>query len=161
MPLLEDLYNKERAGLADLDPFVYNATSFAFNAGTAGLTAQSQIQVDADSDFVVRYINFAGWVAGADPLGGSSSAPAPFLIQIQDTGSGRNWSNNPVPVAAYCGGSIAVGGFLPAILPEPRMVVGSAIININLTIMNAALFPRLDISFVGEKVFYFKQTAKS
>lgn len=146
MPLLERLYDKERAGDITLDFFVYS-TSFASMATAANTT--NSISIQADSDFVIRYINVTATVAGQYVI----SNP-PLLISFYDTGSGRNLQDNPILVQNLCGGSFSPGGSLPGILPEPKLIVASSSIQVTINNISNYLLTRCDVALVGFKVFY-------
>ncbi len=159
MPLLEDLYARQRARQVELVPFFYS-TSFQNSVIAASSTVAQNIQVQADSHFVCRYINhlvYTGPSTSIAVLGG----PAPLLINFFDTGSGRTLQDNPQPIQNLTGGLAAGGGatgHLPFILPEPWLIKAGGVVQIQITNLmtlagNAVL--RLDVSLVGFKVFAF------
>lgn len=153
MPLLEDLYAKQRARELEMDHFIYTAV---FGAIAAGGTVPQNTSIQADSDFVIRYINIT-----AHPTGPIVSTVVPeLLISLFDSGSGRNLQDNPVHIANFCGGMPNVGGSLPGILPEPKLISGSAVLTTTLQNIGTVAFVRVDVSFVGEKVFYFRRFAR-
>jgi hypothetical protein len=159
MPLLEDLYAKQRARQIELVPFFYS-TSFAASIIAASTTVSQNIQVQADSHFVCRYINHLVYTGPAASIA-ILTIPSPVLINFFDTGSGRTLQDNPQPIQNLSGGLAAGGGAtgqLPFILPEPWLIKAGGVVQVAITNLmtlagNAVL--RLDVSLVGFKVFAF------
>jgi hypothetical protein len=150
MPLLEDLYAKQRARELELDHFIYTSI---FGSVAAGATVPNNTSIQADSDFVIRYVNIT-----AHPAGPVVSTVVPeLLISLFDSGSGRNLQDAPVHIANICGGMPNVGGILPGILPEPKLISGSAVLTTTLQNIGTVAFVRVDVAFIGEKVFYFRR----
>lgn len=155
MPLMEDIYAKQRARQVELVPFFYS-TSFAASVLAASSTVSQNIQVQADSHFVCRYINY---LAYTNPALTVLTVATPLLINFFDTGSGRTLQDNPQPIQNLGGGLAAGGGAagnLPFILPEPWLIKAGGVVQIqitNLSTLNAVI--RLDVSLIGFKVFGF------
>lgn len=146
MPLLDDLYSLQRARKVTLDPFVYSAV---FNPLAAGATTPVNTSIQADSDFVIRYVNLAAFDLALNFI------PAPDLVMtLFDSGSGRNFQDQPIHVANWTGGRNN-GGAGPFIWPEPKLVSGSSVITTTLTNLTAVA-QRVDVAFVGFKVFSFR-----
>lgn len=153
MPLLEDLYAKQRARQVELVPFFYS-TSFQGSILAVSATIAQNIQVQADSHFVCRYINTLAYTNPA--LTVLTTAP-PLLINFFDTGSGRTLQDNPQPIQSLSGGlAAAPAGQLPFILPEPWMIKAGGVVQIQITNLSATQpVIRLDVSLIGFKVFQF------
>lgn len=155
MPLLETLYDRQRLGKVELLPFFYS-TSFQASVIAASATVAQNIQVQADSHFVCRYIN---WLVYTNPALTVLTVASPVLINFFDTGSGRTLQDNPQPIQSLGGGMAAGGGAtgnLPFILPEPWLIKASGVVQVqitNLSTLNAVI--RLDVSLIGFKVFEF------
>jgi len=154
MPLLEDLYAKQRERQVELIPFFYS-TSFQNSVIAASATVAQNIQVQADSHFVCRYIAQLAYTGG---LAVFTTSP-PLLINFFDTGSGRTLQDNPQPIQNLAGGVAALGGAagnLPFILPEPWLIKAGGVVQIQITNLSTTLtVVRLDVSLVGFKVFVF------
>ena len=151
MPLMEDLYAKERARQITLLPFFYS-TSFQNSTVAAGVTVAQTIPIQADSQFVCRYFNITCYAS--NPVAVVQVTP-PLLINFFDTGSGRTLQDNPQPIQNLCGG-VAAGtgtGHLPFILPEPWLIRAGAVVQVTIVNIGVLTFPRLDLSLVGMKVF--------
>lgn len=151
MPLLEDLYNKQRARQVELVPFFYSAD---FTAGVgAGATLAVNIGIQSDSHFVARYFNITSYTAGLVV----AVATPPLLIQFFDTGSGRTLFDNPQPVQNVCGGVAAAAGTgaLPFIIPEPWLVRAGGTVQVTLVNLGAAATTRTIVSIPGFKAFRF------
>jgi len=148
--LLDKLYALQRNDEAELDPFAYTAL---FNPLGAGATTPVNTSVQADSDFVIRYVQLT-----AVDLAGNF-IPAPNLtMTLFDTGSGRQFQDQPVHVGNYAGGRSG-GGALPFIWPEPKLISGNGVIITTLTNLSAVAM-RVDVAFIGSKVFYFPRKAR-
>lgn len=156
MPLLEDIYNKQRAKQVELLPFFYSS-SFQNSVLAAGATIAQTIGIQSDSHFVARYWTITAYTAGLVV----AVATPPLLIQFFDTGSGRTIFDNPQPVQNVCGGVAAAAGTgaLPFILPEPWLVRAGGTVQVTLINLGAAAFNRVDVSMPGFKVFKFGATA--
>jgi hypothetical protein len=156
MPLLEDLYQKQRERVVELLPFFYS-TQFLNSAVGAGLTVSASINVNSDSHFVVRYFCLTAYSAGLVV----AVATPPLLIQFQDTGSGRTVFDNPQPIQNVCGGVAAAAGVgsLPFILPEPWLVRAGSTITVTIVNLGAAAFNRVDVSLPGFKAYRFGTTS--
>lgn len=156
MPLLEDLYQKQRARQVELLPFFYSS-SFQNSVVAAGATVAQTVNVNSDSHFVVRYFNITAYTAGLVV----AVATPPLLVQFQDTGSGRTVFDNPQPIQNVMGGVAAAAGTgsLPFILPEPWLVRAGSTISITLVNLGAANMVRVDVSLPGIKVFRFGASA--
>lgn len=155
MPLLEDLYQKQRARQVELLPFFYS-TQFLASVVAAGATIAQTINVNSDSHFITRYFNITAYTAGLVV----ATATPPLLIQFQDTGSGRTVFDNPQPIQNVCGGVAAAAGTgsLPFILPEPWLVRAGSVITVTLVNLGAAAFNRVDVSLPGFKAYRFGAT---
>ena len=154
MPLLEDLYAKQRSRQVELVPFFYS-TSFQNSVIAASATVSQNIQVQADSHFVCRYINTLAYTGGLAVF----TTIAPLLINFFDTGNGRTLQDNPQPLQNLAGGLAAGGGAfgnLPFILPEPWLIKASGVVQIQITNLSTTqAIVRLDVSLIGFKVFTF------
>jgi len=154
MPLLEDLYARQRARQIEILPFFYSA-DFPNSAVAANTTpAPVSVNIQSDSHFVVRYFDIT--VYTSVPFAVFTGMPA-LLIQFFDTGSGRTLFDNLQPIQNVCGG-VAAGagqGSLPFILPEPWLIRAGG--SLQVTIQNAGgiTFPRVNVSLPGFKVFKF------
>jgi len=159
MPMLEDLYAKQRARQVELVPFMYS-TSFQNSVIAASTTVSQNIQIQADSHFVARYVNHIVYTGPSTSISVLTIA-SPLLINFFDTGSGRTLQDNPQPIQNLTGGLAAGGGAtgnLPFIFPEPWLIKAGGVVQVQITNLmtlagNAVL--RMDLSLVGFKVFAF------
>lgn len=155
MPLLEDLYARQRARQVELVPFFYS-TSFQNSVITAAGVVAQNIQVQADSHFVCRYINYLVYT---NPALTVLTLASPLLINFFDTGSGRTLQDNPQPIQNLGGGLVAGGGAsgqAPFILPEPWLIKAGGVVQIQITNLSTTQpVIRLDVSLIGFKVFSF------
>lgn len=143
--LLDDLYALQRARKAEMDPFTYSVPALAV-AALATVPANTSVQ--ADSDFVIRYVNLTAFDAAGNFV------PNPNItLSLFDSGSGRNFQDNPILAGNYAGGR-SNGGALPFIWPEPKLVSGSSVVVSTIT-NRSAIALVVDVAFVGSKVFYF------
>ncbi len=156
MPILEDLYNKQRARQVELLPFFYS-TSFQNSVVAAGVTVTLPIGIQSDSHFVARYFTLTAYTAGLVV----AVATPPLLIQFFDSASGRTLFDNPQPIQNVTGGVAAAAGTgsLPFILPEPWLIRAGGNVQVTLVNLGAAAFNRVDVSLPGIKVFRFGATA--
>jgi len=156
MPLLEDLYAKQRARQVELVPFFYS-TSFVGSVLAASATIAQNIQIQADSHFIVRYINALAYTGGLAVY----TTIAPLTMNLFDTGSGRTLMDSAQPLQNLCGGLAAGGGAfgnLPFILPEPWLVRAGGVVQVQITNLSTTLaIVRLDVSLIGFKAFKFGQ----
>lgn len=145
MPLLDDLYARQRAREIDFDPFVYSAL---FNPLGANATTPVNTSVQSDSAFVIRYVNLTAFDLQ------NNFIPVPHVtMQLFDSGSGRNLQDQPIHVGNWAGGRDG-GGAQPFIWPEPKLINGGS--NLVTTLANlTAVQMRIDVAFVGFKVFKF------
>jgi len=154
MPLMETLYNGERAKNLSLIPFFYSAD---FQAGVAaGGTTQTNTGIQSDSHFVTRYFTITAYTTAA-PNSVVAVATPPLLIQVFDTSSGRTLFDSPQPIQNVMGGVAAAAGTgsLPFILPEPWLVRAGGSIQTTIQNLGATTFTRVFVSFSGMKVFQF------
>jgi hypothetical protein len=70
---------------------------------------------------------------------------------LRDTGSGRDLQDNAIHVQNITG-----NGQLPYCLPEPKLFKGASNIGITL-INNTAVAAKVDVAFIGRKIFYLAQ----
>jgi len=136
-------------GLCYLDEFTYSASWVKTTATALGslATVDVQIQINGDSDFIVQQRN--GTVINSQHA--CEDCPN-LLLTIVRAGSGReimnqaqHWQN-------------IVGGFgstkFPNYLPMPGLIQRSNILTCRLQNLTTDAPDRVDLSFVGFKVFY-------
>ncbi len=113
----------------------------------AGASSPQQIQFDADSDFVWQKATYFADIAAAGETESSQVIPL-CTVTMQDLGSGRFLTSNPVPIGAYFG-----IGVLPFILPQPKVFVARSALQITLTNYDASNTYNVYVAFIGTKVF--------
>lgn len=147
MPLMDDLYARQRAREIELDPFVYSAL---FNPLAANATTPVNTSIQADSAFVIRYVNATAFDLQFNQI------PVPHAtMTLFDSGSGRNLQDQPIHLGNWTGGRNN-GGAQPFIWPEPKLISGSSVIVTTLANLTPTAM-RIDVAFVGFKVFKFRQ----
>jgi hypothetical protein len=148
MPLLEDLYRQQRAREVEFDPFNY---SVQFTDLEAGGTVPGSTSIQADSAFVLRYLQLVAFTNCATFLA------APNLrMSLFDTGSGRNLQDQATHVLAITGGRGDDYANQPFIFAEPKLFSASATIQTTLTNLSNATIGQIDVVFHGFKVFKFR-----
>ncbi len=113
----------------------------------AGQSASGEILIQADSDFIWQKALFFADVAGAAQEAGTLVFPL-MTVQIQDTGSGRLFFEQPVPVPSAFG-----VGALPFILPVPRLFLARSTVLIEVANFSNATTYNLRLTFAGTKAY--------
>jgi len=139
--LLDDLLSQERAKLIQLQPFAYTAL-FPIAGFVAGAVLAINVPINNDSDFVWRYTTLTAMSAAGVPV-----VVPDYTVQFFDTGSGRNFQDQPRHVL-NCMGTAQ----LPYILPEPLRIAAASILIVTMTnIGGPAALAYVELS--GMKVF--------
>lgn len=118
-----------------------------FTGVTSGNSATGNINIQADSDFVMQKLAYHADIAAAAVTDSSRVIPNMTVI-ITDTGSGRQLMESAVPIASLFG-----TGQLPFILPTPRLFLARSTINIVVANFDAAVTYNLRLSFTGYKQY--------
>jgi len=134
------------------ETFIYSA-SWIVGTGSAlgtSATVEVDIQINGDSDFVVQEMNLTVLSSAAPPV----LIPGhPLLLTITRAGSGRQLVNQPQNTF-NCLGSYQPND-VPSRLPFPFLVQASNILAVTLQNLSSTVAPgRVDLSFIGFKVFY-------
>lgn len=134
-------------GTAYLQEFTYSAAFVGATVLGANATVDVQIQINADSDFVVQECNLTTWSAA-----GTIIADPDYLITLILAGSGRQLMNQAQPVLNYCGSYRQ--NCQPGFLPMPLLIQAQSTITVTLVNRTATASVRADVSLQGFKVFY-------
>lgn len=134
----ENVANRRR------DFYVYESQTLAIAAGGS---ATDTIDIEADSIFILQKLTYQADLAAAAQTDSTRVIPN-VLIQITDTGSGRQLMQEPVPIPSIFG-----TGELPFILPNPRLFMRNSTINIAYTSFDAAATPNIRLAFIGYKLY--------
>lgn len=134
-------------GLCYIEQFTYPAVFTGATAlGSLG-TAQVQIQINGDSDFVVQQINYTCFT-NTTTINASLNA----LLMVTKAGSGRELMAQPTHIQNVAGNywNNATNGSLPM----PALVNMSNVLTVTLQNLRAQAEGRIDMAFTGFKVFY-------
>ena len=134
----ENVANRRR------DFYVYEAQTLAIAVGGS---ATDTIDIEADSIFILQKLAYEADLAGAAQTAETRVVPN-VLIQITDTGSGRQLMQEPIPIPSIFG-----TGELPFILPNPRLFMRNSTINIAFTSFEAVNTPNIRLAFIGYKLY--------
>lgn len=123
--------------------YVYSTGRLSALATGASLT--TNIQIQADSDFVIEKLTYAADLAAAALTFNTQIIPNVSVL-LTLTGSGLTLTNVPVPIPSIFGDAR-----LPFILPYPRLLPASSTLQVLLTSYEAASQPSLTLNFIGRK----------
>lgn len=130
---------RQNANILQIDSYNYNV--LVPQLAAAG-TAQGVIQIQADSDFAIAYMS------GAGVAGGAVLTNVLATIQIQDTGTGKTFFNQPTLFPLVMG-----SGGLPFYLPAPRVVAPQTSLTITITNLSGTTTD-FYINFLGARIYY-------
>lgn len=137
-------HNPEEIDNVRRDFYTYEAQALALAA--AG-NANDEINIEADSDFIMQKLSYQADIAAAAFT--DSTRPIPNVtIQIIDTGSGRQLMQNPIPIPSLFG-----TGELPFILPNPRKFLRNSTIQVAFNNFDAAVAYNVRLAFIGYKIY--------
>ena len=126
------------------DFYIYEAEAVAI---AVGALVNDTIQIEADSDFILQKLTYEADLAGVAITESTRTVPN-VLVQLIDTGSGRQLMQNPIPVPSFFG-----IGAVPFILPNPRLFMRNSTIQVAFTSFEAAATPTVRLAFIGYKVY--------
>lgn len=141
---------QNRLGQTDADDIMFKdfyVYQENFNGLAPGASQTGNINIQADSDFVVQKLTYFATIADAAQTADTRVIPL-ISLQITDAGSGRNLFEEAVSVPAIFG-----TGELPFILPTPKLFSARSTITINISNFDAAATYRINLSFIGYKIF--------
>lgn len=127
--------------VAQVGDKVYQFSEYAAYSATAdsiagGATSVDQVDILADSDFMIQKITYAVY----DAADGALVADPNLTVYLTDTGSGRNIFDNPLPISAIAG-----TGELPFIPPTAKLLKAKSSLTVtfvnrgNTSVYNVAL----------------------
>jgi len=123
--------------------YTFNVTSLA-----AGASALQTVTIQTDSQFKWQKMSMFADIAGAVQTDATRVIPL-ITMQITDTSSGRLQFNKEIPL-----GAIAGDGQFPFILPEPKIFLPKATIQISLNNYSAATtYANIFVNLIGTKLF--------
>lgn len=118
------------------------ATALAANG-----TTEVQVQINADSDFLIQEMDIVSLTAA-----GTFIATPDYLITIVIAGAGRQIMSQAQHVANYAGSYQA--NQVPGRLPMPKLVQASNTISVVLTNRTGTASNFAQVSLKGFKIFY-------
>jgi len=118
-----------------------------FSGLVAGEAATGNINIQADSAFQLQKLTYFADIAAAPQTDSSRVLPL-VMLQMTDTGSGRNLFSTAVPIPSIFG-----TGNLPFILPAPKEFSAKATISVVVSNFSAATTYNLRLTLIGQKVF--------
>src|SRR3990167_3388418 len=101
MPLIERVYELERAKQVSIIPFFYTAQFLTGIAPAVSVTVNTGIQ--SDSDFICRYLNLTVYNS---PNVIVFALLAPLTISLFDNSSGRTLMDNACAIQNVTGGAM-------------------------------------------------------
>lgn len=120
----------------------------SFGTIAVGATESENIAIETDANFIITKIAASATIAGAAQTLQTRVIPL-LRLSINDTGSGRNLQNTPIPLDLLSG-----DGSLPFVLPIQRKFQANATINLTLTNFSAATeYADVFIALLGYKIF--------
>ncbi len=134
----------ENATYKRRDFYIYEAETLVLAVGG---NANDTIQIEADSDFILQKLTYEADIAGAAQTANTRIVPN-VLVQLTDTGSGRQLMQNPIPIPSFFG-----IGSIPFILPNPRLFMRNSTIQVAFTSFEAAITPSVRLAFIGYKIY--------
>jgi len=136
------------ANLKDRTQEFFCYSTGRLSALLAGATINTQILIQADSDFLVEKLTMTTDLAGAAYT--VSTAPVPnATVLLTASGSGQQLMNTPVPL-----GSLFGSGQLPFILPYPRVLRANSQLQIQIVNFDAAVITaQITLNFHGRKIY--------
>ncbi len=127
--------------------FTYQEDFSGANTVLSGASATGNINIQADSDFVLQKMTYYADIAAATQTDSSRVIPNATIV-ITDTGSGRQLMESAVPITALFG-----TGQLPFILPTPRLFQARSTINLIVANFDAVVDYNIRVSFIGYKLY--------
>jgi len=126
--------------------------AYSADSGTvaAGGTATDSIAIEADSDFVIVKQSMHVTDGAGAALTWDSRIIPNVTLQIIDTGSGRQFFDGEQPAANLFG-----TGEIPFILPAAQLVRANSVLRVNFTSFEASADRRLQLSFIGFKIYEY------
>lgn len=133
--------------ILNIDYYAYNARigTDAVPVAATGGVGQAQVQIQADSDFVLSYISGGAQQTANDTINSAQS----ILVQMTDTGSGKKYFNQPTLLPIMAG----QGGY-PFMLPAPRVLNPNTILQIDVQNLMNISFVGIFFAFHGARIFY-------
>lgn len=132
------------------DFFTYTARTSALAFGTSQAI---NVTIDSDASFTLVKMCFFANVDGEDSQTDSSAIIPLVRVSIQDTGSGRNLQNAPVPIFSYAG-----RGQLPFILPVPKIFAANTTIRFTFDNYSTdATYGNVELALQGYKSYKMGQ----
>lgn len=126
------------------DFFVYEADFAGLNAAAS---ANNNVNIQADSDFLLQKITYQADIAGGAQT--SSTVVIPLCtIQLTDGGSGRSLFALPAPIPNIFG-----TGQIPFILPTPKIFAAKSTLTITVANYSNSTAYNIRLSFIGAKLF--------
>lgn len=121
--------------------FVYTASlsSLASNASNA-----DQVQLEADSDFLINKLTFAVY----DAADGALVAAPNLTVQITDSASGRTLFDEAQPIV-----SIAGTGELPFVPPVAKLIRAKSTMTVTFANRSSATLYNIALTFAGTKLY--------
>lgn len=114
----------------------------------AGASQSVNVNIDADSEFVLLKMAYFADIAGAAQTEGTQVVPL-VTVELVDSGSGRYLQSAPVPIDSTAG-----RGELPFVLPVPRSFSPNSTIRVTFTnYSNATTYTNLKLAMIGYKEF--------
>ena len=137
--------NRTRSGGFEALNYVY---SFNVASLAAGASAQDTINIDSDSNF--HWVKGSFFAAIASATQTDSSRVLPLInLQLTDTGSGRQFFDNPIPITTFFG-----TGEIPFILPLEQIFSSNSTIKADFTSFDAAAtYTDIELSLIGFKKY--------
>jgi hypothetical protein len=132
--------------------FTYSATWLTGTSTALGAngTTESDVQINADADFVAQEMNLVAWSAAGTPI---TSPDYTLLIVL--AGSGRQIMNQAQHVNNYCGAYVTANGVQgPLFLGYPLLFTANSTIACTLINRTGVAANRVDLMFRGFKVYY-------
>lgn len=126
------------------DPFVYSTT---FTALAAGGNATNNINIQADSDFLIQAQTYHANVANAGQTESNFTYPLATVL-LTDSGSGRQFMDAAISIPEIFG-----NGQFPFVLPQPKLMSARSTLVVTATNYDAAQTYNIRLAFIGVKLF--------